>query len=339
MNKRLMILTVALLLVMGGSLPTLAQEATEAVFPVTIEHKFGSTTITEAPQRVVTLGFTEQDVWLALGVVPVGVRYWYGDETNAIFPWAEAAAGDAQPVVLNMPYGNLNYEAILALAPDVISAVDAGITQEEYEVLSQIAPTIAQLDTYIDFGMPWQETTRLIGAAAGKAAEADALVNTVDGLFEAAREANPQFADKTVAVAYNYGEARTYGYYTAQDARGRFFSELGFVIPAELEEIAGESFYVDLSAERIDLLDQDLLVFVGLQFAEGGREAIEADALISQLDAMQAGHVLFVAPEYDDALQFSTVLSLQYALEGILPELEAIFPADLEATPEAAAQG
>lgn len=307
---------------MGLELP--AAEVTQDAFPVTIEHKFGSTTITEAPQRVVSIGFSEQDPLLALGVIPVAVRYWYGDESNAIFPWAQDEANGAQPVVLNMPFGGLNYEAILALEPDLISAVDSGITQEEYDALSQIAPTIAQLPEYIDFGMPWYETTRLIGAAVGKSDQAEALISNVEGLFAEAREQNPQFAGKEIVVAYNYGEDHTYGYYSDQDIRGRFFAQLGFVVPDELNEIAGESFYADISLERIDLFEADVLIFVGLQFAEGGREAIEADPIISQLDVVQEGRVVYIPSGYDDALQFSTVLSLEYALEGVLPELQAV---------------
>ena len=41
-------------------------------FPVTIEHAFGSTTIEKEPQRVATLGWSDQDHVAALGVVPVG---------------------------------------------------------------------------------------------------------------------------------------------------------------------------------------------------------------------------------------------------------------------------
>jgi iron complex transport system substrate-binding protein len=253
------------------------------------------------------------------------MRYWYGDTEDAIFPWADdKKAEDVQPVVLNMPFGSLNYEAILALDPDLISAVDSGITQEEYDTLSQIAPVLAQSPDYFDFGMPWQETTRLIGRALGKSDVAEDLVSEVEGLFAEAREQNPQFEGQKVVVAYNYGEDRTYGYYTAQDARGRFFTQLGFVIPEELNEIAGESYYADISTERIDLFNQDLLVFVGMQFVEGAREAIETDPLIIQLDVVQDGRVLYVPLEYDDALQFSTILSLEYALEGIVPELETI---------------
>ena len=302
--------------------PTLGQDA----FPVTIEHKFGSTTISEEPQRVVSIGYNEQDPLLAVGVKPVAVRYWFGDENNAIFPWALDEADGAQPQVLNMPFGNLNYEAILALAPDLISAVYSGISQEEYDILSQIAPTIAQTDEFVDFGMPWQETTIHIGKAVGRSAQAEALVAEVEATRAELRERYPQFQGATVVVAFNWGE--TYGFYTAQDGRGRFFTDLGFVVPEEHNDLAGDNFYYYLSDERVDLLDEDLLVFLSLQLYEGGSEAaieaINTDPLLSQLDVVQDGRVFFVSDEYDAALNFGTVLSLQYVLENMVPEIGEI---------------
>lgn len=319
-----------LLTLLVMSVSAINAQDSESAFPVTIEHKFGETTITEMPERVVALGFTEQDPWLALGVQPVAVRYWYGDAPNAIFPWAIDEADGYQPVMLEMAYGSLDYEAILALQPDLISAVDAGITQEEYDFLSAIAPTIAQSDEYVDFGTPWQETTRTIGMAAGQPEEAEALVTNIEDRLIEIREANPQFEGVTVAVAYHTGE--TYGYYTDQDGRGRFFTDLGFVVPDELNELAGDSFYYYISEERVDLLDQGLLVFLALQFYEEGSEvaqaAIMADPLLSQLNVVQRNNVLFIRDEFDDALQFGTVLSLEFLLDGLVPEILEIYPAE-----------
>ncbi|MBZ0295209.1 MAG: iron-siderophore ABC transporter substrate-binding protein, partial [Anaerolineae bacterium] len=321
MKHRAFPILVLLALLLVSIVPLAAQESD--AFPVTIEHKFGSTTITEAPQRVVAIGYTEQDFLLAVGVTPVAVRYWYGDESNAIFPWAEEKVEGESPIVLNMPFGSLNYEAILALEPDLISAVTSGITQEEYDTLSQIAPTIAQTDDYIDFGMPWQGVMQLIGDAVGKSAEAEAIVTDVEALFTDARANNPEFEGKTVAVSYFYED--TYGFYTDQDSRGRFFTNLGFVIPNELMEVAGDSFYADISPERIDLLDQDLIAVLNLQFIEGGREALESEPLFSQLEAVQGGRVVYLEEAAENALGFSSPLSLAYALNAVLPQLEAIF--------------
>jgi iron complex transport system substrate-binding protein len=334
MKKAVLILVVLALVLGFAAVPSHAQD--DDPFPVTIEHKFGSTTITEAPQRVVAIGYTEQDFLLALGVTPVAVRYWYGDEDNAIFPWAEDYVEGDQPVVLNMPFGGLDYEAILALKPDLISAVTSGITQDEYDTLSQIAPTIAQTDDYIDFGMPWQEVTLEIGQAVGKSAEAEEIVANVDGLFEDARANNPDFEGKTVAVAYYYDG--TYGFYTAEDSRGRFFTDLGFVMSDELLEVAGDLFYSNLSTERIDLLDQDLIAILNLQFIEGGREALEADPLFGQLDAVKEGRVIYLDEQSENALGFSSPLSLPFALDAVLPQLEAIFGGPSAGATEAATE-
>jgi iron complex transport system substrate-binding protein len=327
-SQVLVVVFIALLAVV----PVSAQDST---FPVTIDHQYGSTTIIDTPQRVVSIGYTEQDVLLALGVTPVAIRYWYGEE-DAILPWAEDFVEGDAPVVLNMAYGNLNYEAILALEPDLISAVTAGITQEEYDLLSQIAPTITQTADYINFGMPWQDVTRMIGTAIGRSAEAEEVVVEVESLFVDAREANPQFAGKTIAVTYNYSGG-TYGFYTDQDVRGRFFTELGFVVPEEMIEVAGEQFYADLSPERIDLLDRDLIAILNLQFIEGGRAALEADPLFAQLQAVQDGRVAYFDEAVENAMGFSSPLSLAFALEAALPQLQAIFPPDPELTPEATA--
>src|SRR5688500_17670537 len=66
-------------------------------FPVTVEHKFGETLVEEEPARVVSVGYTEHDVLLQLGVVPVGVTDWYGDQPFATWPWAQDLLGDAEP--------------------------------------------------------------------------------------------------------------------------------------------------------------------------------------------------------------------------------------------------
>lgn len=86
--RNLLIVVLALLL---GLIPAAAQETSDGTFPVTVEHKFGSTTITQAPERVLSLGYTDQDPLFALGITPVAVRYWYSDTPYAIFPWAVEA--------------------------------------------------------------------------------------------------------------------------------------------------------------------------------------------------------------------------------------------------------
>lgn len=292
-------------------------------FPITLEHKFGSVTIEAAPQRVVAIGYNDQDPLLALGVTPVAVRYWFGDPANAIFPWAQEALAGENPVVMNMPFGELNYEQILALAPDLIVAVYSGITAEEYALLAQIAPTLAQTAAYADFGMPWQEATRLIGAAVGKTAAAEALVADVEATFAQTRAAHPEFAGKSIVVAAGRADSGSYAFFSAQDARTRYFTDLGFVFPPELDELTGDSFYAELSQERVDRLERDLIVFTQASYLENGADSILNDPLLGQLNAMQEGRYVILSEELDAAFSFSSVLSLSYVTQALAPQLAA----------------
>jgi iron complex transport system substrate-binding protein len=326
--KSPLILVALLLLLAAWSAGTPMATATAAPdsFPVTIEHKYGSTTVPEEPRRVLIVGYSEQDPVLALGVKPIAVRYWFGDEPHAVFPWAQDELGDAQPVVLNMP-SELDFERIAALQPDLIIGTYSGITQEEYNTLSKIAPTVPQSGDYIDYGMPWQEQTRMIGRALGRAEQAEQLVAEVEARFEAAGEAHPEWQGKKIIVGLPWDDG-TFAFMASQDPRSRDFTSLGFQVPAELDQIAGDQFWGTFSMERSDLLDQDLIVFHQMQWVEGGREAIESDPLFSQLQAMKEGRVLFTEGELDDALQFSSVLSLPFVLDQLVPRMELAMDGD-----------
>ena len=82
----------------------------------------------------------------ALGVAPVGVSAAnYGMVTdNNLHPWTDEAFADLgveKPVVFDDVDG-LDFEQISDCNPDVILAAYSGMTQEDYDTLSQIAPVI-----------------------------------------------------------------------------------------------------------------------------------------------------------------------------------------------------
>lgn len=291
----------------------------------TIEHKYGETEISGTPERIVSIGYQEHDFIFALGFAPVAVRWWYGDKDDVIFPWAEDEAGNADPEILVMPE-NPNFERIAALEPDLILGLYSGMTEEDYGTLSEIAPTVAQSGEFIDYGMPWQETTMMIGRTLGREGRAEELVADVEGRFEAAREAHPGFEGKSLAVA-TYSED-TFGVFASEDPRSRFFTSLGFVIPEEFDELAGDSFFADISVERADLLDADVLVWDQLSFVDGGRETIESDPIIRQLDVMREGRAIYLEGDVEDAFGWNTILSLPFALDGIVPMLEGAVDGD-----------
>ncbi|MCG8349706.1 MAG: iron-siderophore ABC transporter substrate-binding protein [Chloroflexales bacterium] len=301
-----------------------AAAQTANAFPVTLEHKFGSTTIAASPERVAALGYTDQDPILALGVKPVAIRYFFGDETTQIWPWAQAALGDtAPPTVLNMPHGKLNFETITALQPDLIIAVSAGITDEEYQTLAQIAPTVAQSDAYVDFGVPWQEQTKLIGRALGKESLAQELVANIEARFAQALAAYPEFAGASVAIGATAGEGQFY-FSGPEHERQRFLTSLGFTLPDDLTEIAGDSFFGAISGERLDLLDTDVLIWT--VYSDEEQANIEQNPLYRQLSVAKEGGDIFldISGEGDlvgPALVYSSVLSLPVVFDELVPQL------------------
>src|SRR5690606_37906800 len=136
--------------------PAIAQDA----YPVTFTHAFGETTLTAKPERIVTIGWTTQDAVLALGEVPVAIpeQMWGGDEAG-VLPWvrdAVTALGKPMPEIINFDT-DIPYERLLALDPDLILAPYSGLTQEQYDRLSVIAPTVAYAKD--PWAGSWQDIT------------------------------------------------------------------------------------------------------------------------------------------------------------------------------------
>lgn len=295
----------------------------EAAFPVSIEHRFGVTEIPVRPERIVTVGLLEQDALLALGIVPVGTTEWFGEYDCAISPWAQDELGSATPPTVVGDATAVNFEAITALEPDLILAVYAGITAEDYATLSAIAPTVAQPADHVDYGVPWQELTRTVGRAVGMPAEADALVADVEAQLASVREAHPEFEGASAVVATPYEGIYVYG---PQDVRGRFLTSLGFELPAELAEVTGEEFGGNLSEERADLLDVDVIVWL-----DGARVEGLGGPLYETFDVHTEGREVFL-DSFEDPLggatSFVSVLSIPYLLDGIVPMLAAAVDGD-----------
>ena len=166
--------------------------------PVNIAHAFGKTTVPAPPQRVVSAGFTEQDDLLAVGVVPIATTEWFGGEPFAVWPWARAALGSAQPQVLSLADG-IQIDQIASLKPDLIVATNAGVDAETYERLSAIAPTIPQSGGAAFFEA-WKDQANTIGIATFQRDAMKSLITAIDDKFVAAGAQHQQFKDKKVLM-------------------------------------------------------------------------------------------------------------------------------------------
>lgn len=292
--------------------------------PVTIRHKYGETTVTRAPERVVVAGLREQDSLLALGVVPVATTEWFGRHPGAIFPWAREALGDAPvPTVLDYTDG-IQFERIAALRPDLIVAVYSGLTKKDYETLSKLAPTIAQPPGQIDWASSWQEEILTVGKAVGRPAAAQRLHDETTQLIADTAAEHPEFGELTGAVATPYQGIWVYG---PDDARSRLLVDLGFTFPDALRGVGEEEFGGELSGEQVSKLDVGTLVW----FANPGpARRVKAHPVYSTLDVRKQGRDVFLAEKGDvyEATSFVTVLSMPLLMERLVPRLAAAADGD-----------
>lgn len=297
--------------------------AGDGAFPLTVDHVFGTTTVPAEPTRLVTVGLNDQDVVYALGSKPVASTYWF--EEVVVYPWSAAAAAGETPEVLSQI--DLDLEAVAAARPDLILATFLTLTQSQYEQLSTLAPTVAAPAGFGQGEAPWQEQTRLIGRALGREAQAEELVRGTEELFTQIAARHPEWAGASAVLASQYIDGQLL-VYPAGTAATNFLERLGFVVSAQLEEFSSDTYGVPaLSAERLDLIDVDLVVW------DTPPDALEAAGFFALptygiLDAVREGRVLFPAEEVQAALSFRTVTSLAWALERLEPQLVAAFDGD-----------
>jgi iron complex transport system substrate-binding protein len=293
----------------GAAAPA-ASGSAAAAFPVSIAHKFGSTTIEKQPERVVTVGWNDQDPVLALGVVPVSTREWFTEYPN--YPWVKEALAGKQLTTFS---AEMNFEAIIKQQPDLILAIYETINKETYDKLSQIAPTVIQSKDYADEQTPWDVQTLTTGKALGKSAEAQALVAKVNAKIDEAKAANPQFAGKTLVVDFG-PEKGQHWLIPAKDPRRALFDALGFTAQQESE---------DVSEERLDLLDRDVLFVNGAT-----KKDMLASPAYSRLKVATEDRALYTSfsTPLGGALAYSGPNALLYALDVLVPQLKAATDGD-----------
>ncbi|MFC9515478.1 ABC transporter substrate-binding protein [Nocardiaceae bacterium NPDC056970] len=312
--------TIAGLAVAGCSNNDVSQEqsagggtdhAEPGAFPVTIDHKYGSTTITQTPRRIAAVGIGDADVLLALGLTPVLVPVWTGSTDDGIGVWAESSVHGDDPKALANATTEFDLETIVASAPDLIIAVNNAIDEATYRQLSAIAPTVLHAADQTDWVLPWEEVTTRIGAAVGLPAQAAQEVQDIQARIAEARDANPQFRGKTavLVVARNDGKLRAFA---PDAARAQLLTQLGFEAPAALKERFAGKLNFEVSAENYNLLDADLMLFDNY---EKVREAMEATPAFTNLNVVESGGLIALDPIVSDAVSMPNPLTIPFVLD------------------------
>ena len=265
-------------------------------YPVVIDHALGQTTVTEKPERVATVAWANHEVPLALGVVPVGMSKatWGDDDGDGVLPWVEDKLdelGADTPVLFDETDG-IDFEAVAATDPDVILAAYSGLTQEEYDTLTKIAPVVAYPE--VAWGTSVQQMIELNAQALGEQAKGEQLIAELDTEVQGTLDTHPEMRDTKFLFSYiDASDLSKIGFYTSHDTRPGFLADLGLPLPEVVAEESAktEGFYAEISAEQADrLADVDVLVTYGDPNGDLIKR-LQADPLLAQIPAVKAGHI------------------------------------------------
>jgi iron complex transport system substrate-binding protein len=295
-------------------------------FPITVEHALGTTTIEATPERVATVQWANHEVPLALGVVPVGMAAanFGDDDGDGLLPWVEERLdelGAATPVLFDETDG-IDFEAVADTDPDVILAGYSGLTQEDYDRLSEIAPTVAY--PVAPWATPWRDMIEVNSTAMGMGPEGQELVADLEQEIATAVAAHPDLAGKATMFLTHVDatDLSEVSFYTDKDTRALFFTDLGLATPASVAEASAGSdeFSGTVSAEQVDTFD-DVQIIV----TYGGPDlvaALEADPLLSKMPAVANGAIVNLPDSPLGTAANPTPLAISWVLEDYLDLLD-----------------
>lgn len=296
--------------------------AEESQFPITIKHAFGETVIESKPEAVATIAWGNQDVPLALGIAPVGAseaNYGLPEENNGMQPWTEEAykaLGVENPVLFDDTDG-LDFEAISDVNPDIILCAYSGITEEEYNTLSEIAPVVPYAENAWE--TLWREQTLTEAKGLGMKKEGEELVAKTDELI---KEKSEEYGINGKTGAFFFIDATDFGsfyIYLPKDPRAAYLMDLGLKFPESAAKLAENEagIAITLSAEVADQLDDiDVIIAYG---DENVLAAMQADPLLGSIPAVQKGAVVMLDSTTSVAASCNpSILSIPYSIDEYL---------------------
>src|SRR5690606_22359810 len=114
---------------------------------------------------------------------------------------------------------------------------------------------------------------------------------------------------------------------TSGDIRAQLLADMGFQTPQEIEALATEAspYWASLSPEDLSPLDGDLIVWVSSDDNfENVMNLVDRDYLAATAE----GREVFAGKEMTGAFSHATLLSLPYAIDRLVPMIEAALDGD-----------
>jgi iron complex transport system substrate-binding protein len=261
---------------------TLTGTPARTVYPLTIEHELGQTTIAAAPQRIAVLDYSFLDALLSLQVDPklIGATIDAAGGDRGAPPYLQTYIADVTSVGAR-PQPNL--ETLAVFKPDLIIA-DEFAQKDLYPELSRIAPTIvynSRLGTFDDLIAQFLEIGRILD-------KADLAQETYVALQTLLADAQKQSKADAPAIVPVVATARTVTAHSKTSFVGSLLERLGRVNGVEPQADASQ---FEVSFEGfVALAPARVVVFTGVDETPVIREWSK-NPLWEKLQAVTDGRV------------------------------------------------
>ncbi|MEU7517425.1 iron-siderophore ABC transporter substrate-binding protein [Streptomyces sp. NPDC042898] len=303
---------------------TSGSKAAAGAFPVTIKSALGEAVIKDKPKRVVTLGQGSAETAIALGNVPVGIEsYAWGSDKSGYLPWIHDAVTKSGGTLPKQFDGGeeLDIEAITELEPDVILAPWSGITQKQYDILKDIAPTVAYPDKA--WSTNWDQQIEIVSKALGQPEKAKELTAKIDKQLADAAASRPAYKNVTFSYIYTAGPG-TLGVFKPEEQRVETLTKLGLkvdpVVNSFKETDGTDSALIGL--ENANKLSGSDIAFT-FYTDEKTRKEIEAQPLYAAIPAVKKGALVHSADQpFVTASSMINPLTVPYSIERYLPMID-----------------
>lgn len=298
----------------GSSSATDSAASDSGTFPATVATQFGDVTVDAKPEKVVALGWADAEMLYALGVQPIAMSDWLAYGGDGVGPWATSLVTEPAE---QLGTTELDFEAINDLAPDLILNTRSDNSEDTYDTLSAIAPTVYGPEGVTSYGTSWEQQMTSVSEAVGLPEKGQQIIADTKAKVADVASENPELDGRSFAVGALFGTDQ-WGAYVSGDIRVDFLTGLGMTNKTEIESQKKDSFFISVSAENLELFDADLT----LLFAIGDNNAaLEGNTVIQSLPSTKAGHLLILSNDEAQAYSTGSTLALDYALENVAPKI------------------
>lgn len=297
-----------------------------------IDHDYGTTCVPENPERIAVMDLDVAAFMRVLDIKPVALSFPQWNELVAASPeWEEAGnafIADATDIG-EWPY---NIESVAASNPDLILAAGA----EEYELLSEIAPTVA-FDIYNNNENSWSTFTAYFGDVLNASDEAQSLIDTTNERITALEDyVATEAGDPTVSVVQEWEGTISYGApyfaYNQVMAQANIARPEGQAVTQDEYETRFDEYWANVSLEQLNTADAEYLLLLSFAYDESGGtiEELREEPIWAALDAVQNDQ--FVAVPWQQWLSFD-VYSVNKTIDDLFRIVGGVEAAEVAPNP------